>query len=95
MILIRTVKSQLNITCEIPVTAKHLGTFYDHTVCHWNYNGIFYNQTHDQADSGCKKFGYNYGMWTGHISDFSSYQHYSKSDEAMLIQFLKSIQCGK
>jgi hypothetical protein len=95
LIVVRTVKSQLNITCETFVTAKHLGKFYDHAVCHWKYSGMFYNQTQGQANTDCFLVGYDYRLWTGHISDFSSVQHYSKSDEAMLIKYLNSIECGK
>jgi hypothetical protein len=91
-----TVSMTVNISCIESVKAMHLGGYCDHIICKWVLDdGTDYYDTYTQANADCLSFGYNYGLWTGHIKEFVGYDHYPSSDKAMLLEYIKSSSCER
>jgi hypothetical protein len=91
-----TVSMTVNISCIESVKAMHLGGYFDHIICKWVLDdGTDYYDTYTQAQTDCLKVGYNYGLWTGHILEFSGIDHHPSSDKAMLLEYIKSSSCER
>ena len=91
-----TVSLTVNTSCMESVTAMHLGTYSDHLICKWVLSdGTDFYDTYIKANADCLKFGYNYGLWTGHIKEFLGVDHYSSSDKTILLEDIKSSSCER
>jgi hypothetical protein len=83
----------VNISCMGSVIASEtgMGGYYDHIICKWVLNdGTDYYDNNTQANADCLKVGYSSGLWTGHILELYGSDHYSSSDKAMLLEYIKS-----